>query len=161
MLFFLHIFFHPLLFVDVTYRYTPNKKNLPKVEYLRPQMIYVCDKICTWPCTHSVILGLWMRTNRVVRMSDSLCQSRNCPGFDPGILQHSEVWGAADETVLYKVHWKQSPFLKDYVEDGRGGDTSKKYSHKINNNLTVINCRYIIFGSFSKIDILPCLQVPS
>ncbi len=53
-----------------------------------------------------------MRTNRVVRVSESLCQSRNCPGFDPGILRHSGVLWAADETVLNKVRLKQSPSLK-------------------------------------------------
>ncbi len=32
------------------------------------------------------------------------CRSRNCPGFDPSILRHSGIWGAADETVLNTVH---------------------------------------------------------
>jgi hypothetical protein len=27
-------------------------------------------------------------------------QSRNSPGFDPNILRHSGIWGAADEAVL-------------------------------------------------------------
>ena len=45
----------------------------------------------------------WMRSSREVRASDSQCQSRNCPGFDPSILRHSGIWGAADETVLDKV----------------------------------------------------------
>ncbi len=34
----------------------------------------------------------------------SQCWSRNCPGFDPSILRHSGIWGAADETVLNTVH---------------------------------------------------------
>ncbi len=37
-------------------------------------------------------------------MSDSRCRSRNCPRFDPSILRHSGISGAADETVLNKVH---------------------------------------------------------
>ncbi len=30
--------------------------------------------------------------------------SHNSPGFDPIILQHSGIWGAADEAVLNNVH---------------------------------------------------------
>jgi hypothetical protein len=48
----------------------------------------------------------WMRFSRVVRASDSQCRSRNCTGFDPSILRHSGIWGAADETVLNTVHKK-------------------------------------------------------
>jgi hypothetical protein len=33
---------------------------------------------------------VWVRSSRVVRASDSQCRSRNCPGFDPSILRHSE-----------------------------------------------------------------------
>ena len=47
-----------------------------------------------------------MRSNCVVRASDSQCRSRNCPGFDPSILRHSGICGAADKTVLNKVHRK-------------------------------------------------------
>jgi hypothetical protein len=43
-----------------------------------------------------------MRSSRVVRSSDSQCQSRNCPGVDPSILRNSGIWGAADEAVLNK-----------------------------------------------------------
>ncbi len=51
---------------------------------------------------------LWgiMRSSRVVRASDCQCQSLNGPGFDPSILRHSGIWGAADEAVLNKVHEK-------------------------------------------------------
>ena len=60
-----------------------------------------------------------MRSSRVVRASDSQCRSRNCPGFDPSILRHSGIWGAADEAVLnivYRIslssHWvHRPPFL--------------------------------------------------
>jgi len=48
-----------------------------------------------------------MRSSRVVRVSDCQCQSRNSPGFDPSILLHSGVWGAADKTVLNTVHRKK------------------------------------------------------
>ncbi len=41
-----------------------------------------------------------MRSSRVVTASDSQCRSRNCPGFDPSILRHSGIWGAAEEVVL-------------------------------------------------------------
>ncbi len=55
-----------------------------------------------------------MRSSREVRASDSQCQSRSCPGFDPSILRHSGIWGAADDTVLNKVleNSKKSPWKK-------------------------------------------------
>ncbi len=34
---------------------------------------------------------LRMRSSRVARASDCQCQSRNSPGFDPGILRHSGI----------------------------------------------------------------------
>ncbi len=46
---------------------------------------------------------LRMRSSRVIRVSDGQCRSRNCPGFDPSILWHSEIWEAADEAVLNKL----------------------------------------------------------
>jgi hypothetical protein len=56
---------------------------------------------------------VWMRSSRMVSVSDSQCRSRNCPGFDPSILQHSGIWGAADVAVLIK-YWKikKSPLRK-------------------------------------------------
>jgi hypothetical protein len=45
----------------------------------------------------------WLRPIRVVRASDSLCRSHNCLGFDPSILRHSGIWGAAEKAVLNKV----------------------------------------------------------
>ncbi len=48
--------------------------------------------------------------------ADSQCRSRtrNCPWFDPSILRHSGIWGAADDAVLNIVHKKEkskkSPF---------------------------------------------------
>ncbi len=38
--------------------------------------------------------------SRVVRASDCQCQRRYGPGFDPSILRHSEILGAADEAVF-------------------------------------------------------------
>jgi hypothetical protein len=46
----------------------------------------------------------WMSSSLVVRASGCQCQSRNSPGFDPGILGHSGIWGAADKAVLNNVH---------------------------------------------------------
>jgi hypothetical protein len=46
-----------------------------------------------------------MRSSPIVRASDSQC--RNCPGFDPSILRHSGICGAADEAVLNFVHKKR------------------------------------------------------
>ncbi len=43
-----------------------------------------------------------MGSSRVVKASDCYCQSRNSLGFDPSILGHTGVWGAADETVFIK-----------------------------------------------------------
>jgi hypothetical protein len=48
-----------------------------------------------------------MRSGRVIRASDSECRSRNCPRFDPSILRHSGIFGAADEAVLNIVHKKE------------------------------------------------------
>jgi hypothetical protein len=41
-----------------------------------------------------------MRSSRVIRASGCQCRSRNYPGFDPSILRHSGIWGAAKEAVL-------------------------------------------------------------
>jgi hypothetical protein len=52
-----------------------------------------------------------MRSSRAVRASGCQCQSRNNPGFDPSILQHSEFLRAEDEVVLNNAHTKKkSPF---------------------------------------------------
>ncbi len=48
-----------------------------------------------------------MRSSRVVSASDCQCPSRNSPGFDPGILRHRGIWGAADEAVLNKEFTKK------------------------------------------------------
>ncbi len=46
-----------------------------------------------------------MRSSQVVRASDSQCRSRNCPGFDPSILDTVESEGRqTDEAVLNIVH---------------------------------------------------------
>ncbi len=34
---------------------------------------------------------------------------KNCPGFNPIILRHSEIWGAADEAVLNTVKYWTNP----------------------------------------------------
>ncbi len=51
---------------------------------------------------------LWIRSSRVVRASACQCRSRKSHGFDPSILGHSEIWGAADEEVLNTVHRKKN-----------------------------------------------------
>jgi hypothetical protein len=45
------------------------------------------------------------------RKDDSQCRSRNWPGFDPSILWHSEIWGAADGSVL-NIVWKKKKSKK-------------------------------------------------
>ncbi len=50
---------------------------------------------------------MWMRSSWVVRASDSQCRSRNCPRYDPSILRHSGIWGAADKAVLNILHEKK------------------------------------------------------
>jgi hypothetical protein len=50
-----------------------------------------------------------MRSSRVVRASDFQSQSCNSPGFDPCIIRHSGIQGAADEAVFNKVGTKK-PF---------------------------------------------------
>ncbi len=44
-----------------------------------------------------------MRSSQVVRASDCQCRSPNSPGFDPSILRHSGILGAADEAVFNSV----------------------------------------------------------
>ncbi len=39
-----------------------------------------------------------------VRASDSYCTHCNCHELNPSILRHIEIWGAAVEAVLMKVH---------------------------------------------------------
>jgi hypothetical protein len=48
-----------------------------------------------------------MRSNRLVRVSNCQCRSRNSPAFDLSLLRHSGIWGAADEAVLNTVHRKK------------------------------------------------------
>ncbi len=48
----------------------------------------------------------WTRSSIVVRASDWQCRSRSSPGFNPSILRHGGIWGAADEAVLSTVHKK-------------------------------------------------------
>jgi hypothetical protein len=47
-----------------------------------------------------------MRSRLVDRAFDCQCTSCNIPGFDPSILRHSGIWGAADEAVLNIVRKK-------------------------------------------------------
>ncbi len=46
----------------------------------------------------------WMKSSLVVRASDCQCRSRNSPQFNPSILRHGGIWGAAEEAVLNTVH---------------------------------------------------------
>ncbi len=64
-----------------------------------------------------------MRSSRVVRAVGCQCRSRNSPGrlgYDPSILQHSGIWGAADEAVLNTVHRKKSNKLPCFILQGVG-----------------------------------------
>jgi hypothetical protein len=45
--------------------------------------------------------------------------SWNGPGFDPSILKHSGIWGAADEAVLNIVRKKIKKYKKKNVESVR------------------------------------------
>jgi hypothetical protein len=40
-------------------------------------------------------------------LSDRQCRSCNSPGFDPCILWHSGIWGAADEVLFNTEHRKK------------------------------------------------------
>ncbi len=60
--------------------------------------------LISWDC---------IRCSRVVRASGCQCQSHNSPGFDPSVLRHSGIWGAADEAVLNNVHPKNPPLIKE------------------------------------------------
>jgi hypothetical protein len=100
----------------------PNKTKLCK--NLNPSQIHECKNwelgrtvsflgIYFWNFCYSVSSFLpnifeGMRSSRVVRAYDCQCQSRNSPGFDPSILRHNGIWGAADEAMLNKAHAKTS-----------------------------------------------------
>ncbi len=56
--------------------------------------------------TRTTVIFWWMRSSRVVKTSDCQCRSRKSPGFNPSILRHSRIWGAADEAVLNNVRKK-------------------------------------------------------
>ncbi len=43
----------------------------------------------------------WDLAERLERLHVN-AKSRTSPGFDPSVLRHSEIWGAADEAVLNK-----------------------------------------------------------
>ncbi len=49
-----------------------------------------------------------IRSSRVIRASDCQCRSLNSPGFDPSILRHIGIWGAADEAE-YSTFKKSFP----------------------------------------------------
>jgi hypothetical protein len=69
-----------------------------------------------WEYINWIFGTVWeLGTTLVVRASDCQCRSRNSPGFDPSILRHSGIWGAADETVLNTVQKKieKNPPLLD------------------------------------------------
>ncbi len=53
------------------------------------------------------------RSCRAVKANDSQCRSRNCPGFDPSILRHSGIWGAANEAELNIVYKKKKKSPKN------------------------------------------------
>jgi hypothetical protein len=60
-------------------------------------------------CISRIFVAVWMRSSRVGRASYCQCQSRNSPGFDPSILRHNEIRGAADEAVSNNVHNRKNP----------------------------------------------------
>jgi hypothetical protein len=65
--------------------------------------MYTCNMVAQkwYPITTP---SRWMISSLVVRASDCQCRSRNSPGFNPSILRHRGIWGAADEAVLNTVH---------------------------------------------------------
>jgi hypothetical protein len=65
------------------------------------------SRVCGWD-----LAEWWMRSSRVVRASDSQCHSRNCPGFDPSIFQHSGTWGSVLNIVHKIKNFQKSSFKK-------------------------------------------------
>ncbi len=56
-----------------------------------------------------------MISSRVVKSSNSQCQSCNCPGFDPSILRHSGIWSVADIKVVRKKARKKMSWFQTMV----------------------------------------------
>ncbi len=80
---------------------------------------------CPWLCLrHSPLLflyviymGLYFAASNIflkwfLKWSGCLCLCRSSPRFDPSILPHSGIWGAADEAVLNNVHKKRKKSKK-------------------------------------------------
>ncbi len=70
-----------------------------------------------------------MRPSWVVTTFDSQCRSRNSPGFDHSVLQHSGFWRAAGETVLNKVMKKLIKNIPlNYCKDKTCENVSPRYT---------------------------------
>ncbi len=76
-----------------------------------------------------------MSSSQVVRASDRQCRSCNSPRFDPSILWHNEIWGAADEPVWNKVRYRyptleknpqNSPFFYNFIQLSWAKEKEKK-----------------------------------
>ncbi len=72
-----------------------------------------------------------LRSSLVVRASESRYRGRNCPGFDPSILRHNEIWGAADEAMLNIVHKKNPKNSPLILEKRKEKGTKKEIANHI------------------------------
>ncbi len=82
-----------------------------------------------------------MRSSRVGRASDCQCRSRNIPGFDPSILRHNRVWGAADEAVLIQVHIKNPKNHPVYFSRGTTNQKNLKTLYTVIINYHFRRCK--------------------
>ncbi len=65
-------------------------------------LIYLRQLCTAWnaSCKDWTVSRYRMRFRRLVRVSDGQCQRRNSPRFNPSILRHRVILGAADEAGL-------------------------------------------------------------
>ncbi len=83
---------HPLL-LQRSRQTVPQLRSKPQTDRPVSMVKIGCNSLASVIVYTTEILR-WLRCSRV---ANSQC---NCPGFDPSILRHSGIWGAADEAVL-------------------------------------------------------------
>ncbi len=88
------------------YNYESLQQNLVS-SWKKPNVCSGDKKSGKYSCIFWKRMTSLMRSSLVVRASDCQCRSRNSPGFDPSILPHSGIWGAAYKAVLNTVHRKK------------------------------------------------------
>ncbi len=95
-----------------------------------------------------------MRSSRVVRASDCPCRSRISPRFDPSILRHSGIWGAADEAMCRRkkirkiplFNWPVNGMKNEFYADSKTVENvAKRFTQKTLSTGKLIICSFSNF----------------